>query len=245
MRKWMTWMITWILFAAVLSACGKEVDDKKLIPKPEKKQETDAETETKTEANAEAEAETTAETTADVSQDGDWDDFCGDWILVGFEYSDSVDDIEPSVDNPYYDAENEWIVSDILIYDEENTLYADYSRIGYENELRYCEQESWRETGLEHVMICTYLRKDSKEMEQKKEYQYVDEVTVSTVQELVEAIQSRTKIILKEGTYNFSELDCDSIKNPNIENKSLIKSIDIVGMWIYDEIQIERRRWTA
>ena len=38
--------------------------------------------------------------------------------------------------------------------------------------------------GLEHVMICTYLRKGSKEMEQKKEYQYVDEVTVSTVQEL-------------------------------------------------------------
>ena len=61
------------------------------------------------------------------------------WIPVGFEYSDSVDDIEPSVDNPYYDAENEWIVSDILIYDEENTLYADYSRIGYENKLRYCE----------------------------------------------------------------------------------------------------------
>ena len=188
MRKWMTWMITWILFAAVLSACGKEADDKKLIPKPEKKQEADAETETKTEtkteANAEAEAETEAETTADVSQDENWDDFCGDWTLVGFEYSDSVDDIEPSIDNPYYDAENEWIVSDILIYDEENTLYADYSRIGYENELRYCEQESWRETGLEHVMICTYLRKDSKEMEQKKEYQYVDEVTVSTVQEL-------------------------------------------------------------
>lgn len=38
--------------------------------------------------------------------------------------------------------------------------------------------------GLEHVMICTYLRKDSKEIQQKKEYQYVDEVTVSTVQEL-------------------------------------------------------------
>ena len=51
----MTWMITWILFAAVLSASGKEADDKKLIPKPEKKQEADAETETKTEANAEAE----------------------------------------------------------------------------------------------------------------------------------------------------------------------------------------------
>ena len=31
------------------------------------------------------------------------------------------------------------------------------------------------------------------------------------------------------------------------ENKLLIKSIDIVGIWIYDEIEIEieRRRWTA
>ena len=29
------------------------------------------------------------------------------------------------------------------------------------------------------------------------------------------------------------------------ENKLLIKSIDIVGIRIYDEIQIERRRWTA
>ena len=136
--------------------------------------------ETKAEAETEAETEAEAEGSADV----DWDDFCGDWVLVGFEYSDSIDDVEPSVDNPYYCVDHEGIVSDILIYDEENTLYADDSRIGYENELRYCEQESWRETGLEHVMICTYLRKDSKEMEQKKEYQYVDEVTVSTVQEL-------------------------------------------------------------
>ena len=142
-------MITCILSAAVLSACGKEADDKELISKPEKKQEADAEAETKTEANADAEAETTAETAADVSQDGDWDDFCGDWTLVGFEYSDSIDDIEPSVDNQYYCADHEWIVSDILIYDEENTLYADYSRIGYENELRYCEQESWREMAYE------------------------------------------------------------------------------------------------
>ena len=247
-------IITVMLSAVLLSACGKNPDDKKeLIPKPGTKQEADAEVETKTEA--ETETETEAEESADV----DWDDFCGDWVLVGFEYSDSIDDIEPSVDNPYYCADHKWIVSDILIYDEENTLYADYSRIGYENEsingmalvkqdptsdgqpvarlknrrdgtetvrtltligeneLRYCEQESWQEMGLEHVMICTYLRKDSKEMEQKEEYQYVDEVTVSTVQELVEAIQSRTKIILKEGTYNFSELDCDSIKNPNID----------------------------
>ena len=262
-------IITAMLSAVLLSACGKNPEDKELIPKPGTKQEADAEAETKTEAESKTEAETEAESKTETetenetvgSADVDWDDFCGNWTLVGFEYSDSIDDTEPSVDNPYYYAEHEWTYSEILIYDEENSLYADYRRTGYEtesmngmalvkqdptsdghpvarlrnrhdedeeetvrtltligeNELRYCEQELWREMGLEHVMICTYLREDSEEMEQKKEYQYVNEVTVSTVQELAEAIQNRTKIILKEGTYNFSDLDCDSIKNPDID----------------------------
>lgn len=233
-------IITAMLSAVLLSACGKNPEDKELIPEQGTKQETEAETEVVG------------------SADEDWDDFCGNWMLVGFEYSNSIDDTEPSVDHSYYYAEHEWIFSEILIYDEENSLYADYSRTGYatesingmalvkqdptsdgqpvarlrnrrdeketvrtltligENELRYCEQELGLEMGLEHVMICTYLREGSKEMEQKKEYQYVNEVTVSTVQELAEAIQNRTKIILKEGTYNFSDLNCDSIKNPNI-----------------------------
>lgn len=246
-------VITAMLSAVLLSACGKNPEDKKLTPKPGTKQEADVEAETKTETEEETETETAG------SVDGDLDDFCGNWMLVGFEYSDSIDDTEPSVNNPYYYAEHEGISSEILIYEEENSLYADYSRTGYEmqsingmalvkqdptsdgqpvarlknrrdekdtvrtltligeNELRYCEQELWEETGLEHVMICTYLRVGSKEMEQKKEYQYVNEVTVSTVQELAEAIQNRTKIILKEGTYNFSDLNCDSIKNPNID----------------------------
>ena len=274
-------LITAMLSAVLLSACGKNPEDKELIPKPGIKQEADAEQETKTETETETKTETEAETKSEAetkteaeteaetvgSADVDWDDFCGNWTLVGFEYSDSIDDTEPSVDNPYYYAEHEWTYSEILIYDEENSLYADYRRTGYEtesmngmalvkqdptsdghpvarlrnrrdedekemvrtltligeNELRYCEQELWREMRLEHVMICTYLREDSEEMEQKKEYQYVNEVTVSTVQELAEAIQNRTKIILKEGTYNFSDLNCDSIKNPDI---NWIKSND-------------------
>lgn len=250
-------IITVMLSAVLLSACGKNPEDKELTPKQGTKQE--AEAETKIEADVEAETKSEVETEVVGSADEDWDDFCGNWMLVGFEYSDSIDDTEPSVDHSYYYAEHEWIFSEILIYDEENSLYADYSRTGYatesingmalvkqdptsdgqpvarlrnrrdeketvrtltligENELRYCEQELGLEMGLEHVMICTYLREGSKEMEQKKEYQYVNEVTVSTVQELAEAIQNRTKIILKEGTYNFSDLNCESIKNPNID----------------------------
>ena len=186
-------IITAMLSAVLLSACGKNTEDKELIPKQGTKQEAEAETEVVE------------------SADEDWNDFCGNWMLVGFEYSDSIDDTEPSVDHSYYYAEHEWIFSEILIYDEENSLYADYSRTGYatesingmalvkqdptsdgqpvarlrnrrdeketvrtltligENELRYCEQELGLEMGLEHVMICTYLREGSKEMEQKKE----------------------------------------------------------------------------
>jgi len=263
--KWVIRILTGLLSVVLLSACGKNPDDKELISKPETKQEEEADAEAETKTKTESKTKTEAETEANESTDVDWDDFCGNWVLVGFEYSDFVDDTEPSVDNTYYFAEQEGLFSEILIYDEENSLYADYSSIGHgnesiqgmalvmqdpdsdgqpvarlknqfdgnetvrtliltgENELRYCEQFSGKELGVEHVMICTYLREGSKEMEQIKEYQYLNEVTVSTVQELAKAIQSRTKIILKEGTYNFSELNCDSITNPNID---WIKSYD-------------------
>ena len=58
-------LITAMLSAVLLSACGKNPDDKKeLIPKPGTKQEADVEVETKTEAETEETAaeETTEET---------------------------------------------------------------------------------------------------------------------------------------------------------------------------------------
>lgn len=65
-------IITAMLSAVLLSACGKNPEDKELIPKPGTKQE------------AEIEAETEAETEVVGSADVDWDDFCGNWMLVGF-----------------------------------------------------------------------------------------------------------------------------------------------------------------
>ena len=189
----------------------------------------------------------------------DWDDFCGQWVLTGFEYGSSVDDDEPSADHTYYLSESERDSSQLLIYNEENKLYADYYRVRYgshtingmalvkkeaspdgmpvaqlknrqdekrmtrtvmlrgKNELRYCERDAGTETEKGSMMICTYLREGSKELENAKEYQYFNEVTVSTVEELAEAIRGRTKIILKEGEYNFSALDSTKINNPNID----------------------------
>ena len=69
-------IITAMLSAVLLSACGKNPEDKELIPKPGTKQEAEAE--------AEAETKIEAETEVVGSADVDWDDFCGNWMLVGF-----------------------------------------------------------------------------------------------------------------------------------------------------------------
>ena len=247
--KRMVWIVMCMLLTAFLGACGSKPDHKlgdpgtTKTPGTEKEQETGAGTETEA-AAAEA---------------VEWSDFCGEWILAGYEYGDTLEDTEPSDKNTYYLPDHQWEYSQLFIYDEDDKLYADYYVSGYQaesingmalveedsasgnlpfaslknrsdmeqttrtvtligkNELRYCERYSGLECDADHMLIATYLRDGSKELEQSAEYQYLNEVTVSTVQELIEAIQNRTKIILKEGVYNFSEIDCDSIKNPNID----------------------------
>lgn len=74
-----------------------------------------------------------------------------------------------------------------------------------ENELLYCEKYTDTEDG--YTVRCTYLREDSEELANADELRYSETVTVATVEELARAIKSRTKIILKEGVYNFSELN--------------------------------------
>ena len=61
----------------------------------------------------------------------DWDDFCGQWVLTGFEYGSTIDDDKPSADHTYYLSESERDYSQLLIYNEENKLYADYYRVRY------------------------------------------------------------------------------------------------------------------
>ena len=73
-------IITAMLSAVLLSACGKNPEDKELIPKPGTKQEAETEAETEAEAETKIEAGTEVVGSADV----DWDDFCGNWMLVGF-----------------------------------------------------------------------------------------------------------------------------------------------------------------
>ena len=183
--------------------------------------------------------------------------FCGEWILAGYEYGERENDGDTTVRNQYYLTEDEYVNSRILIYSENERLYADYYHSQYDtttidgmafeeetvtaenqptaclknrmdeseirrtvtlledNILRYREQTYGRTSDYTYNGI--YMRAGSKELEQLREYQYLDVVTVSTVEELAEAIQDRRKIVLKGGEYNFSELDASAIQNPKLD----------------------------
>ena len=84
-----------------------------------------------------------------------------------------------------------------------------------ENELMY--REVYADGGQENVISYIFLRNNSEELSRAEDYRYRETVTVATVEELAEAIHSGTKIILKEGVYNFSELDPDKLRNPDVD----------------------------
>lgn len=102
-----------------------------------------------------------------------------------------------------------------------------------ENELCYSEWYEETEWDTGYMIIYTYLREESEELENVEDSQYLQEITVSTIDELADAIQSRTKIILKEGEYNFSELDYREIQNANIDR---IQDMDGVGEYTIQNV---------
>ena len=75
-----------------------------------------------------------------------------------------------------------------------------------------------------------YLRKGSKEYEVRENYFYSKTVTVSDINELVTNLESNTKIILKEGTYNFSDFNVDGDSNDSVEYDS---EDDFSGYFVY------------
>lgn len=58
--------------------------------------------------------------------------FCGEWILAGYEYGERENSGDTEIRNPYYLVEDESINSKILIYSENDQLYADYYHFQYD-----------------------------------------------------------------------------------------------------------------
>ena len=81
----------------------------------------------------------------------------------------------------------------------------------------YSYEDSGKTTEESYDNYYIYVRKDSPDLEQIIfDYRYTNTVTVSTIKELYEAIQSNTHIILKEGIYNISQLPPEERENPNL-----------------------------
>ena len=56
----------------------------------------------------------------------------------------------------------------------------------------------------------TFFRNDSEEIKNIEDYRYTKTVTVSNVDELVKAVAPRTRIILKEGEYDLTNVDIEN-----------------------------------
>ncbi|MBQ7581407.1 MAG: right-handed parallel beta-helix repeat-containing protein [Lachnospiraceae bacterium] len=92
------------------------------------------------------------------------------------------------------------------------TLTGDNQMMRYQKtDYDYDDGESWS-----NIFVATFLREGSDEMKHKDDMRYNDTVTVSDVSELLKAIQSNRKIILKEGTYDLSTAN-ERLKNPDVQ----------------------------
>lgn len=230
-------IILTLLAAFLLAACGSKMGG-------------EGEDITTDSVSEQSETSTTVEETAEKPETTDSENMtmlCGEWILAGYQYEDTA-----------YIVADEYMDSQISIYDEDGRLYADYYFSGAESqldisgmdvvalednpsaeaseellcaalqrkrddsinrtvtllsekELLYCE--TYTEPDYEFSTYYTYFREGSEELADVSELRYRKTVTVETVEELTQAIESRTKIILKEGVYNFSELDNMDIRN--------------------------------
>lgn len=112
------------------------------------------------------------------------------------------------------DKDTDGLVSAVLENRWDESMSRLVTLVG-ENELLY--REVYEDEGQEETVSYIFLRENSEELSRAEDYRYRETVTVATVEELAEAIHSNTKIVLKEGVYNFSELNPDSLRNANVD----------------------------
>ena len=105
------------------------------------------------------------------------------------------------VDNP---RKGEAVFEAAITGDNKLEMYSDYSDEGLE------DGYSWRSAN-----ISTFYKEGSEELDDKGNLCYEKTVTVSSAKELAEAIDNNTRIILKQGDYDFSS-DMGDFTNPKV-----------------------------
>ncbi len=85
-----------------------------------------------------------------------------------------------------------------------------------------------------YITVNTYLREGSEAYKNKDDLKYNQTVTVSNVDDLVDAIGNNTTIILEEGVYNINDLNFKKFKNHEFANASSFGEENIKRMTIND-----------
>ena len=98
---------------------------------------------------------------------------------------------------------------------EKYTLLADGSLIGVSE---YNDGTKGADDYYYSLDTEVYLRKDSPEMKNKEDLRYFETVTVSSLEELINNMDSNKKVILKNGKYNFAKLDKRKIDEEHISH---------------------------
>lgn len=132
------------------------------------------------------------------------------------------------VDNISYDIVK---LSDDILKLHEHSTYT------YENE-ETGETETYNDD-----YYYVYAKKDSPRIDDIFfQYCYRNTVTVSNIRELYEAIADHTRIILKGGVYNISELPLEDRNNPKLNMSYNYETNEYVE-YPYDSIKVEYVNW--
>lgn len=87
----------------------------------------------------------------------------------------------------------------------------------------YGEDDDWES-------VSTFLKEGTEKIKHASDYRYSRTVTVSTAEELAEAIDDRTKIILKPGVYDLSELGVQEREGDHLTAGG--SGLEIMGFYI-------------
>lgn len=147
--------------------------------------------------------------------------YVADYRTYGDEYMGGTDRMYGNElilrNEPAYEGceNDEWSVVFKKVFDDDEEIVL--ALIDDDTLIRYDEYVSddpeWK---YKSTTVYTYLKKDSPKFDNIEDLRYFDTVTVSDTVGLLDAIKNNTKIILKAGKYDLSNVAEEAIKNENI-----------------------------
>ena len=172
--------------------------------------------------------------TSSVTIRKDGEKFLADYYFSSYEYSEKIYGaaLEYKDAAAYKDAENgKWCMEMADSFADEDSLPYRFSLT--DDGKLYISREHLLDESEEYPYYSSdlniYMKKGSPELDDPENLAYFDTVTVSDTTELLKSIANNRKIIVKEGTYDFSNVSIDKIDSRFLE-KTYGDAFEITGV---------------